>query len=67
VDGGAARDPQGRARAGTVGGIYPLMTGALRVFVRDLIVSGVLTDMMRGRPAVNATFSSYDEWRTTPV
>ena len=31
------------------------------VFVRDLIVSGVLTDMMRGRPAVYATFSSYDE------
>jgi Type I phosphodiesterase / nucleotide pyrophosphatase len=29
--------------------------------VRDLIVSGVLTDMMRGRPAVYATFSSYDE------
>ncbi len=31
------------------------------VFVRDLIVFGVLTDMMRGRPAVYATFSSYDE------
>ena len=31
------------------------------MFVRDLIVSGVLTDMMRGRPAVYATFSSYDE------
>jgi hypothetical protein len=29
--------------------------------VRDLIVYGVLTDMMRGRPAVYATFSSYDE------
>jgi hypothetical protein len=29
--------------------------------VRDLIVFGVLTDMMRGRPAVYATFSSYDE------
>jgi uncharacterized membrane protein YvlD (DUF360 family) len=43
------------------GGIYPLMRGALCVFVRDLIVSGVLTDMMRGRPAVYATFSSYDE------
>jgi Type I phosphodiesterase / nucleotide pyrophosphatase len=38
-----------------------LMRGALCVFVRDLIVSGVLTDMMRGRPAVYATFSSYDE------
>jgi hypothetical protein len=31
------------------------------VFVRDLIVYGVLTDMMAGRPAVYATFSSYDE------
>ena len=37
------------------------MRGALCVFVRDLIASGVLTDMMRGRPAVYATFSSYDE------
>jgi hypothetical protein len=43
------------------GGSYPLMRAALCVFVRDLIVSGVLTDMMRGRPAVYATFSSYDE------
>ena len=43
------------------GGIYPLMRAALCVFVRDLIVSGVLTDIMRGRPAVYATFSSYDE------
>jgi hypothetical protein len=43
------------------GGIYPLMRAALCVFVRDLIVSGVLQDMMRGRPAVYATFSSYDE------
>jgi hypothetical protein len=37
------------------------MRAALCVFVRDLITSGVLTDMMRGRPAVYATFSSYDE------
>src|SRR5262249_23783188 len=29
--------------------------------VRDLIVYGVLTDMMKGRPAIYATFSSYDE------
>src|SRR4051812_25839047 len=43
------------------GGIYPLMRGAMCVFVRDLIVYGVLTDMMRGRPAVYATFASYDE------
>ncbi len=31
------------------------------VFVRDLVVFGVLTDMMSGRPAVYATFASYDE------
>ena len=31
------------------------------VVVRDLIVHGVLSDMMKGRPAVYATFSSYDE------
>jgi uncharacterized membrane protein YvlD (DUF360 family) len=43
------------------GGIYPLMRGAMCVIVRDLIVFGVLTDMMRGRPAMYATFSSYDE------
>ena len=43
------------------GGLYPLMRAAMCVIVRDLIVYGVLTDMMRGRPAVYATFSSYDE------
>ena len=43
------------------GGRYPFMRAALCVGVRDLIVFGVLTDMMRGRPAVYATFSSYDE------
>ncbi len=43
------------------GGIYPLMRAAMCVVVRDLIVYGVLTDMMKGRPAVYATFSSYDE------
>jgi uncharacterized membrane protein YvlD (DUF360 family) len=43
------------------GGIYPFLRGAMCVFVRDLIVFGVLSDMMRGRPAVYATFSSYDE------
>jgi uncharacterized membrane protein YvlD (DUF360 family) len=43
------------------GGVYPFMRGAMCVVVRDLIVYGVLTDMMRGRPAVYATFSSYDE------
>src|SRR5881394_1176814 len=43
------------------GGLYPFMRAALCVVVRDLIVYGVLTDMMKGRPAVYATFSSYDE------
>jgi uncharacterized membrane protein YvlD (DUF360 family) len=43
------------------GGIYPFLRAALCVVVRDLIVFGVLTDMMKGRPAVYATFSSYDE------
>ena len=43
------------------GGYYPLLRAALCVVVRDLIVYGVLSDMMKGRPAVYATFSSYDE------
>jgi uncharacterized membrane protein YvlD (DUF360 family) len=43
------------------GGVYPFLRGALCVVVRDLIVYGVLTDMMKGRPAIYATFSSYDE------
>jgi uncharacterized membrane protein YvlD (DUF360 family) len=43
------------------GGAYPFMRAAMCVVVRDLIVQSVLTDMMAGRPAVYATFSSYDE------
>jgi uncharacterized membrane protein YvlD (DUF360 family) len=43
------------------GGRYPFLRAALCVVVRDLIVFGVLTDVMRGRPVVYATFSSYDE------
>jgi uncharacterized membrane protein YvlD (DUF360 family) len=54
----ARRDVRPR---GHRGGIYPLMRAAMCVIVRDLIVFAVLTDMMRGRPAVYATFSSYDE------
>ena len=46
---------------GARGGRYPFLRATLCVVVRDLIVFGVLTDMMRGRPAVYATFSSYDE------
>jgi uncharacterized membrane protein YvlD (DUF360 family) len=52
------RDVQPR---GHRGGLYPFMRAAMCVVVRDLIVYGVLSDMMRGRPAVYATFSSYDE------
>jgi uncharacterized membrane protein YvlD (DUF360 family) len=43
------------------GGAYPFMRAAMCVVVRDLIVYGVISDMMKGRPAVYATFSSYDE------
>ena len=46
---------------GPRGGLYPFIRAAMCVIVRDLIVYGVLTDMMRGRPAVYATVSSYDE------
>src|SRR5512133_2735047 len=52
------RDVQPR---GHRGGIYPFLRAAMCVVVRDLVVFGVLTDMMRGRPAVYATFASYDE------
>jgi uncharacterized membrane protein YvlD (DUF360 family) len=54
----ARRDVRPR---GHRGGIYPLMRGAMCVIIRDLIVYAVLTDMMRGRPAIYATFASYDE------
>ena len=40
---------------------YALLRAGLCVGVRDLIVFGVLTDMMRGRPVMYATLSSYDE------
>ncbi len=48
--------PRGRR-----GGRYPFLRAAVCVVVRDLIVYGVVGDIMRGRPAVYATFSSYDE------
>jgi uncharacterized membrane protein YvlD (DUF360 family) len=54
----ARRDVRPRGHRGFP---YPLMRAAMCVFVRDLIVYGVISDMMRGRPAVYATFSSYDE------
>jgi len=43
------------------GGVYPFLRATMCVIARDLIVYGVLTDMMKGRPAVYATFASYDE------
>ncbi len=43
------------------GGVYPLLRGVMCVIARDLVVFGVLSDMMHGRPAVYATFASYDE------
>lgn len=43
------------------GGTYPFLRGAMCVMVRDLVVHAVLADMMAGRPAVYATFASYDE------
>ena len=54
----AARDVQPRGHRGFK---YALIRGGLCVFVRDLIVYSVLADMMVGRPAIYATFSSYDE------
>jgi hypothetical protein len=52
------RDIQPR---GHRGGSYPMIRATMCTLVRDVIVFGVLTDMFRGRPAVYATFSSYDE------
>jgi uncharacterized membrane protein YvlD (DUF360 family) len=58
----AARQRRRNVRPrGERGGRYPLIRAAVCVVIRDLIVFGVLTDMMRGAPAVYATFSSYDE------
>ena len=52
------RDVQPR---GHRGGTYPFLRAAMCVVVRDLIVFSVISDMLRGRPAVYATLSSYDE------
>jgi uncharacterized membrane protein YvlD (DUF360 family) len=58
----AARERRRDVRPrGHRGGVYPFLRAAMCVVVRDLIVYGVLSDMMKGRPAVYATFSSYDE------
>lgn len=52
------RDVQPR---GERGGSYPFLRAAMCVVVRDLIVFSVISDMLHGRPAIYATFSSYDE------
>jgi uncharacterized membrane protein YvlD (DUF360 family) len=58
----AARERRRDVRPrGHRGGIYPLLRATMCVITRDLIVYGVLSDMMKGRPAVYATFASYDE------
>ena len=58
----AARERRRDVRPrGHRGGIYPFLRATMCVIARDLIVYGVLTDMMNGRPAVYATFASYDE------
>jgi len=58
----AARSARREVRPrGHRGVAYAFMRAAMCVIVRDLIVFGVLSDMMKGRPAVYATFSSYDE------
>ena len=54
----ARRDVRPR---GHRGGSYPFLRAAMCVAVRDLVVFSVLSDMMKGRPAVYATFASYDE------
>jgi uncharacterized membrane protein YvlD (DUF360 family) len=54
----ARRDVRPRGHRGVK---YAFMRAGMCVAVRDLIVHGVLQDMMKGRPAVYATFSSYDE------
>jgi uncharacterized membrane protein YvlD (DUF360 family) len=54
----ARRDVRPR---GHRGGIYPFLRAAMCVGVRDLVAFAVLSDMMRGKPMVYATFASYDE------
>jgi uncharacterized membrane protein YvlD (DUF360 family) len=58
----AARERRRDVRPrGHRGGVYPFIRATVCVLARDLIVYGVLNDMMKGRPAIYATFSSYDE------
>ena len=43
------------------GGKYPFVRAGVGVVVRDLTVNAVISDMFHGRPAIYATFASYDE------
>lgn len=43
------------------GGKYPFLRAVMCVLLPELIVHAVISDMMSARPAVYATFSSYDE------
>ncbi|WP_240746625.1 phage holin family protein [Cryptosporangium phraense] len=43
------------------GGIYPLVRALATVVTRDLVVEGVLDDMMAGRSVVYADLTGYDE------
>jgi uncharacterized membrane protein YvlD (DUF360 family) len=54
----ASRDVKPR---GHRGGKYPFLRAGMCVVVRDLTVNAVISDMFKGRPAVYATFASYDE------
>jgi uncharacterized membrane protein YvlD (DUF360 family) len=58
----AARERRRDVRPrGHRGGVYPFLRATMCVIARDLIVYGVLSDMMEGRPVIYATFASYDE------
>ena len=54
----AKRDVRPRGHRGFM---YALIRAGVCVFVRDVTVHAVISDMFKGRPAVYATFASYDE------
>ena len=43
------------------GGLYPLARPGVTVISRDIVVSGLIEDMLAGRPVVYADFLGYDE------
>jgi uncharacterized membrane protein YvlD (DUF360 family) len=54
----ARRDVRPRGHRGLM---YAMVRAGVCVVVRDLTVYAVISDMFRGRPAIYATFASYDE------